>query len=358
MIFTIFRKDLVDAIRDGRVAIAIVVPILIGVLYGHIFPSTTDPGTPSYTLAVYAQDPSTLPDALVAIGGDSVTLSIRTMTSEDALKDRVSNGNADLGIVIPAGFDAAVAAGQHPVLPVFVPPTTTGGTSYLLAALDPTLRQMAGQEPPATVRVSATAEPEESRFDRLGLKNYMLTFSLTFLIGMIAMLAIPIILTEEIEKKTLDALTMVASYGDVIIGKALVGLVYTIVAGVITLVLAGAHVGNTALLAAGILASSICLLGFGLTIGGLFKNANQLNTWSSLFLLPIIAPVFLIIAPLPTVVSFLIGLLPTGAAARIFSNGLAGDDIYGGIPLSFLVIALWIAVGYAAVYWQLRRRQA
>ena len=357
-ILTIFRKDLIDAIRDGRVAIAVVVPILIGVLYGHVFTDSATDTTPSYSLSVYAQDASRLPEQLQARGGDSVRLTIKTRASEVEVQSHLRDGDDDLGVVIPAGFDAALAAGQQPQLSVVTPPTATAGTAYLLAALDPTLRAMAGQGPPAQIAVSGTDKPAESRFDRIGLKRYMVTFSLIFLVGMIAMLAIPIILTEEMEKKTLDALVMIASYGDVIIGKALVGLVYVAVASVITLALAGVHIGTPILLAAAIAAIAICLLGFGLAIGGLFKSANQLNTWGSLFLFPLIVPVFLVALPLPHWLGLIVSALPTGAASRILGNGLTGEAVFNQVPLSFAIIALWAIAGYAALFWQLRRRQA
>ena len=44
-------------------------------------------------------------------------------------------------------------------------------------------------------------------------------------------------------------------------------------------------VAGTALLA-------VALIGIGLLIGGLFRNAQQVYSWSSLMLLPVIGPAF------------------------------------------------------------------
>lgn len=358
IIQTIFRKDLIDAIRDGRVAIALIVPILIGVSYAYLFDDDTTDPTPTYSVAVASVDPTTVTDQLTTLSGTGIDLTVHRFGTDADVRAAVRDGDDDLGLVVPAGFDAAIAAGQRPELAVLTPPEPTAGTTFLLTALDPALRTLAGQGPPAQVTVSATAAGEPSLFDRIGLRNYMLTFSMIFLVGMIAVFAIPIILTEEIEKKTLDALVMIASYGDVMIGKALVGLVYIAVATVITLALASAEPGNVGLFALAMAALSVALLGFGLFIGGLFRSANQLNTWGSLLLFPLITPAFLVALPLPDWGHALVTAFPTGAAAKEITNGLTGETIYDGAVLSFAVMIAWALAGFLLLGWQLRRRQA
>ena len=358
IIQTIFRKDLIDAIRDGRVAIALIVPILIGVSYAYLFDDDTTDPTPTYSVAVTSVDTTAVTDQLTTLAGTGIDLTVNTFGSDAEVREAVEDGDDDLGLVIPPGFDAAIAAGQQPELAVLTPPEPTAGTTFLLTALDPALRTLAGQGPPAQVTVSATAAGEPSLFDRIGLRNYMLTFSMIFLVGMIAVFAIPIILTEEIEKKTLDALAMIASYGDVMIGKALVGVVYIAVATLITLTLASADPGNVGLFALAMAALSVALLGFGLFIGGLFRSANQLNTWGSLLLFPLIAPAFLVALPLPDWGHALVTAFPTGAAAKEITNGLTGETIYDGAVLNFAIMLAWALAGFLLLGWQLRRRQA
>ena len=358
MIQTVFRKDLIDAIRDGRVAIALIIPILIGVSYSYLFDDDTIDPTPVYSVAVTSVDSTTVTDQLITLAGIGIDLTVNTFGTEDEVRAAVQDGDDDLGLVVPAGFDIAIANGQQPDLSVLTPPEPTAGTTFLLTALDPALRTLAGQGPPAQVSVTATAAGEPSLFDRIGLRTYMLTFSMIFLVGMIAVFAIPIILTEEIEKKTLDALVMIASYGDVMIGKALVGLAHIAVATLITVVLANANPGNVGLFALAIAALSAALLGFGLFIGGLFRSANQLNTWGSLLLFPLITPAFLVALPLPDWGHALVSAFPTGAAAKEITNGLTGETIYDGAVLNFAVMIAWALAGFLLLGWQLRRRQA
>lgn len=359
IIRTIFRKDLVDAIRDGRVALAIVVPIALAVLYGYMFRGEDLNQTPTYDLAYVAQEQTGLIETLRGLGGENVNLDVTQLQSADELRARMSDGDFDLGLIIPAGFDAAVRAGEQPRLETVTPPDVTPGTSYLLAALDPALRTMAGQMPPAqiAVSVSETAE-EESVMERLGFANFFVLFSLVFLVAMIAMLAIPVILAEEVEKKTFDALVMIASYWDVIIGKALVGIVYAAVSILLTVTIVQLEPGNMLWFVLGLGLLTICLMGFGLWIGGLFKNANQLNTWSGVILIPVILPASAIIIPGPDWLDWLLKLIPTSQAARLTANGIAGETLFSGQALSIAVLVLWSIVGYALLYVQLRRRQA
>src|SRR5699024_242115 len=120
---------------------------------------------------------------------------------------------------------------------------------------------------------------ETNLFDDLGLQRYFVLAALMMLIAMIAMLAVPIILAEEAEKKTLEALTLIASYIDVVAAKALVGITYIVAGTGLLLALTQIWPEDPVLFFSGILLLGIALVGLGLLLGGLFKSANQLNTW-------------------------------------------------------------------------------
>jgi ABC-2 type transport system permease protein len=173
------------------------------------------------------------------------------------------------------------------------------------------------------------------------------------------MLAIPVILAEEVEKKTFDALVMIASYWDVIIGKALVGIVYTAVAILLTVTIVQLQPQDVLWFGLGLGLLTICLIGFGLWIGGFFKSANQLNTWSGVIMIPVILPASLIAVPAEiTWLDWILRLFPTSQAARLTANGIAGETIFTGQALGVAVLVVWSIIGYALLYFQLQRRQA
>ncbi len=359
MIRTIFLKDLRDAIRDARVLVAILVPLGIGIFYSLIF-DDDDLTTPTATVAYYAADQTSLPDALRDAVGEAVRIDFETEPSAEEVEEVVQAEDADIGFVVPAEFDAALAAGDQPELQVFLPEDPTLGAQYIARAFEPAVRTMAGQEFPVEVAVSTVEEPldDQSIFDRLGLRSYMILVSILFLIAMIAMLVVPVILAEEAEKKTLDALVLVASYPDVIVGKALVGVAYIAIAVAILLGFTQLEIVLMPKFVAAILVTGVTLIGIGLVMAGFFKSANQLNTWSGVFLAPVIAPAFLVGAPLDGILEAVLLVLPTSQGMRLMTDATVGDAVYGGSVLSFIVILVWGIVAYTVVSWQLSRRQA
>ncbi|MGH2558871.1 MAG: ABC transporter permease [Thermomicrobiales bacterium] len=358
MIHTILRKDFFDAIRDARVLVALIVPLGIGIFYNLTFDDETP--RPDADVVYAAAGETTLPQTIEEIVGEVVDVTFEQAADEADVQRLVDDDDADLGLVIPAGFDDAVAAGQQPALTVVTPPDPNLGADYVIAAIDPALRQMAGQAPPAQVQIAAQAEDEgdESVFDRLGLRTWSVMVSAVMMIAMISVLAIPVILAEEAEKKTLDALVLIASYADVVAAKALLGLIYVAIMVPLLLTITGLSPDDMPLFVAGVAVLAVTLLGFGLFLGGLFKSANQLNTWSGVLLAPLVAPAFMVGLPLPDLLATIVGLIPTGAATKLLINGMEGEAIFSGAAAAFLVVLAWGVVAYGLLLWNLQRRQA
>lgn len=353
----IVRKDLLDAIRDSRVLVAIVVPLVMGLAFNIAFRDVTS--KLAVTIAYTAPGATALPAQLAAVAGDSVRLKFKQQPDAAAVERAIDNHDAEIGLILPAGFDAAVKHGQQPDLTVIQRRAATSGRDYVEAALGSALRQLAGHEAPArtTIITRQNTAPGEAIFERLGVSTYFVVASVIFLIAMISMTAVPTILTDETEKKTLDALMMVASYGDVIVAKALVGLFYIVVATLLLLGLArlgpampAAFVGSLALL-------SFAMIGCGLLFGQLFKNANQLNTWAGFLMGPLVAPAFLVGFRLPHPVQILFEILPTSQAARLAMNSMGGERLFANATISVLVILAWGAAGYGLLFWRLSRRE-
>ena len=357
MVWTIFLKDLRDAIRDGRVLLALLVPMGLGLFYNVLFDDETP--RPTATVAYTSSAPSRLPEQLREVIGETVDLTLTEQPSRAAVKALIDDQTADLGLVIPAGFDAAVLAGRSPPLLVLLPASRGVVRNYVTGALDEALRRLANQPAPARIeRQQAAAEAgEELIFDRIGPAPYFVLTSALFLAVMVALFAVPIILTEEVEKKTLDALVLVASYADVVIAKALVGLVYTGVATVLLLTLTRSHIERPLPFGLALLTLSVALMGVGLLIGELFRSANQLNTWSSVILIPFLGPVYGVGLPTPRLVDLILLALPTSQATRLVMNAALGERLFDRPWLSYLVIVAWGIAAYAVVLWRLSRRR-
>lgn len=356
-ISAIFRKDLLDAIRDARILVTLLTPLLIGIFYGYVF---DDVNIPSASLAV--SDPSN--SALISHIADSVEgqldLTIDRFDSGEAVQQRIAEDKASLGLVIPDGFDTAIAAGQQPDLQVLIPQNPGIGGQFLLATLDPILRSMANQQLPANVQTSTIPLDTANLtiIDKMSLRTWSIVFSLLMMVSMVALMAVPIILAEESEKKTIDALVMVSSYGEVVVAKALLGLSYVALMTSILLALTrltpianGWFVVSMAILA-------ICLLGFGLLLGSVFKSATQLNTWVGLLLAPALIPAALLGMGISRLLDRIVSLLPTGAGMRLLTDSFTDPAVYGNHLESVAVLIVWSVIFYGLLLWQLSRRRA
>ena len=93
-------------------------------------------------------------------------------------------------------------------------------------------------------------------------------------------------------------------------------------------------------------------------MGGLFQNANQLNTWAGFLLIPVAAPAFLVGFPMPDIVDRILTFIPVSQAMRLAVNGMEGQTFFPNPVLSFLVIIVWGVAAFALLSWSLRRREA
>jgi ABC-2 type transport system permease protein len=192
----------------------------------------------------------------------------------------------------------------------------------------------------------------------MGTRRYFVLATVVMMIGMIAVLAVPIMLTEEVEKKTLDALLIVGSYLEVIAAKALVGLAYTALSVAVMLGLTRLRPEDMTTFALGTAVLALALIGLGLLLGGLFKSAQQVYSWSSVLLLPIIMPAFVAGLPLPDSLDLVLKATPTSQGMRILANGLSGKPLFADIWISYAVLVAWGVLLYRILAWRLSRRES
>ena len=81
-------------------------------------------------------------------------------------------------------------------------------------------------------------------------------------------------------------------------------------------------------------------------------------SWSSVMLIPVIGPAFVVGLPIPAALDALFRALPTSQGMRILANGLAGKALFSDVWLSYLVLAIWAAAMYGLLAWRLSRRES
>ena len=355
-ILTIFRRDFRDAARDARILVAILVPFGLGIFYNVAMGEGETVLTAD--LVYTSADATTLPETMKQLAGPDVTFSIEQVPDAAAVRQRVDGEKADLGLVVPAGFDAAVSAGESPPLTVVRLDATGFASEFLLSTLEAGLRVQAGQQAPAQVQVETIEKPTTtvSLIESLGLNTYFVLSALIMQVAMITMYAVPYILAEEKERHTLDALVMIASYWEVIAAKALFGLVYVAISTPLLLAVTRISPRNALMFAVAIGLLAIVLNGIGLLLGSVLK-LSQLTTWGGVLILPVIAPAFATGLPLPSTVADVFMAFPTTHAMRMALDSLSESTIFGDTWLSVLVLVAWAVAVYAISLWTLSRRE-
>ena len=354
----ILTKDLLEALRDSRIVVALLTPVVIGLLYSVVVKD--DARKPQAKVGYVAAGKTALPQAIGQTAGSTVKLSFRLVGDEATLRRLVADKGADIGLVVPPGFDAAARKGGSPTLRVLLPPSPSYGGDYVAAILERSVQRLAGRGPAAEV-VRVTVPLRRSSGDlvleRLGIRRYLSLWATVFLLVMVAVNAVPTVLAQEVQTRTLDALLLIASYADVIIAKALFGIVYCLAGVPLMLVLTRMAPADGLGFALITLLSAVCLVGFGLLLGSLLNNPNQLNTWGTLIMVPFVgAPVVAGIG-LPPAANAVLFAIPTTHTVRLGANAVVGSAIFQQTWASYAVLGGWSVVVYGLLFWRLRRME-
>lgn len=354
----LFSKDLHDAVRDARVLIALVLPLGVGIFYNLTFDDDTATSVRP-TIAAYSADHTNFVAQIDEALAGLAVIQIDEYDSPDGVREAVAADAASIGLIIGPGFDETLQSGGKPELTVIRAAGSNIAGDYVLSAIDPAVRAMAGQQLPVTVTIEQTPEVEpDNVVDKIGVRTWSLAIAILMMIALISALAIPIVLAEEFEKKTIDALVLAMPYSEVVAAKALLGLFYISLSTIVFLLITRLDVVRWPWFLSGVALTSVALLGFGLLLAGIFRNANQLNTWSGLFLTPFIIPALMVGQPLPDTVQTIITLFPSGAGMQLVLKSLTSAELFTDTWKPVVVLLFWICVAYGALLWQLKRRQA
>ena len=160
--------------------------------------------------------------------------------------------------------------------------------------LDQMVRSFAKQPDPARlewVDIDKGANP----LTRGGtsLEQILLPLLLLLTFGMTGAFVVPLLIVEEKEKRTLDFLLYSpASLNEIIAGKALTGVVYTLLIAGLLLGINNRFIHDWPLTILTVVLGLTFVVGVGLLLGGLLQNTMQVNTWASIVLIVLLAPSF------------------------------------------------------------------
>jgi ABC-2 type transport system permease protein len=351
-------KDTLDGLKNYRLLAVILMPIVFSVLYAYLFRDTPT------EIVIVVHDPggSALVGALRDSGANVVT-----SASEAALPQAMEERNAAVGLALPADFDQQLAVGQHPPLTMIVDREQNMASASRLLVLQTVEEQaqQAGQRPPVEVIEKPLESPGQDRANAtfgfmrgLGLQQYFVILWAVLSLSMTGLYTVPTFLVEEKEHKTLSAILVApTSYTDVIVGKALVGILYAMGSVLIIFALNQGFVGAVGLSLLVVLLSSLVLTLVGLAMGGLFSNTGSLNSWASLAFLPFLLPIMVIGISSDSTLLALMQVIPTYHTARGLGLALSGSGSLADVWGNLVALVLSAVVAFGLVWATLKRQE-
>jgi len=355
VVWAVVRKDIVDAVKNQFILFGLILPILMALLFRIVFPSSDS--LDRLVIAVYDAGNS----RLVAELRELPQVQLIEVASEQRLAEAVED-NAVGGLAIPAGFDAAVDAGERPELAVHV--THQAGSTIKLAAFQQLVEErvwrLSGEPPPARIRwIDANPSLSTVASDPFRLEHYLFILLLVLALLMAGVWVVPLLVVEEKEKRTLAPLLLSpASLGEVVAGKALAGLAFSLlVAGALVALYRG-WAGDWPITGLAVILGALLMVGIGLLMGSVFRTAAQVNIWATVVMLILLVPSWVASSgflSMPAPLQTTMRLLPTYYLVDALGLTLAGQASLAWVWGDLAVLAGSALVVFAGVVWTLRR---
>ena len=362
----IARKDALDILLNRTTLYFLLTPIMLAILFAVISGLLATRAATS-SLLIYNPGHSGVEQFVSSILTTSGPI-IHASSAEDVAATFGPEGGHKstvyvLGVVVPANFDASLRAGNHPHITLYLNGDFLGGSDQQLLehAISDYARNLTNPQTPLNFSVTSINPPAVSNFAQDYSRRYAmagLLYSLT-----IGIAFIPGLLVEEKEKKTMRMLMVSpASWGDIVLGKLLVGLGYQLLISAAVLLIQGGFVGQIPLVLLFTLLGST----FGLVLGLLFGSICQTNGNVGVFV-GIISLAYslpsLVLGPLYAILQGsafeqAIKVLPTYYMADGILKAMLNQATPSNTLLDILILVIATIILFFAAIWTLNRQSA
>ena len=351
VVAAITRKDIIDAIRHRYLLTALITPLFVALLFRVLLPG----GSTRNILSVVVHDSGN--SVMIAALRRTPQISVIEATSADATLDEVEKRKALGGLVVPANFDADVSAGKQPELTIYV---NNKKTIFEQTAFRRLVDQLVASlvkhpEPARLVWIDVDKDFDQPTRRAPALDQLLLPLLLIMTFGMTGALVVPLLLVEEREKRTLDfLLASPAGLKEIITGKALTGIIYSVLIAGLLLGINRKLIGNWPLTLLTVLVGMLFVVALGLFMGSLLNNTMQVNTWASSVLIVLLVPSFPSLG-LPSAVDTVMRLIPTYYLNEALKLSLVGA-VSSRIWVHLTVVFLCAVAAFSGAALFLRRR--
>lgn len=352
MSLAITRKDIVDALTNRMFLVGFLLPPILSVMFTLIF--INQYRNAGIKLAVYDPGHSAFVETLQAQPG----IDVIEVASEDQIQQTLAK-DAVGGLVVPPGFDEALASDDTPQITLYMSRAESSGTRENLSQLiQEALRKQAGQTLPAEITVNEVGDAS-SMFSSgsLSLQHFFMITLVSLAIVSIGVNTVPNMLIEEKERHTLDViLVSPASSAEVIIGKAVTGLLFTALDVAILMGMNRGWAGQWPLTIALLVLGILLMVLSGLLLGTVFNRQVTMNMWGSIIVMLLLAPTWFV-GRGPEAIRILSHGLPTFYLVHGLQQTITGEATLATIGPDFLALGLGALVMFAIVVWAQSRQE-
>lgn len=207
---------------------------------------------------------------------------------------------------------------------------------------------------PVTVQLHVVYPTPES-----GGHGLMVSLGLVLAIILITAILVPYLFLDEKRAHTLEVLYVSpASPVQVVLGKALAGLLYGILAAGVLLAFNLNLVVSWGLMAATVVAGALFGVALGLLIGLIIENEGSVQLWVGAMAVILMFPLMLTFGGggnIPAWLRTLLAWLPSSAMFTLFHQSLALAAQPGAVALNLTILLGSALLIYALAAWRLRR---
>jgi ABC-2 type transport system permease protein len=350
IIWALFTKDVLEVLKNKN-AITVLLTSLFMVLFYSVLPALSGLDE-APNLLVYDGGSSNLVPQL----DGSRKVDLYTYPTEEQMKQVLTHGTVpELGLVIPADFDRAIQAGENPGLEGYV-------LRWVSEAEAEELRLAAESEISALVGKAVSIKLAEERVELLpdsGGLGETASFALAFVLIMTGVILVPNLMLEEKQNRTLEALSVSpASAGHIITGKALAGIFYCSLGGMVALLINRILVVHWWLAILTVLAGALFTVSIGLWLGIKIDSRSQLSLWSWIILLPLIMPLIfsLLQGLIPEVWVRISSVVPSTVILQLSKASFANPIPLGKTFIQIIWVLVVAGAGLGCSIWLMRRR--
>lgn len=346
IIWAIASKDIVDALKN-RVVVPMIIMLSVMLLLPKMLPLIFE--QPQIALPVYDIGDSRLIEELK----NNPEVTVQKLRSDQELRSVLCGAVYPLiGFVLSADFDMRLAAGEQVEFQGYVCWSKRNQVSEVLPKLEGILSQALGRPVIIQIEGNIVYPPSDGvLFLSLATVNSVL------LIMMMGIFLVPSLLFEEKEAKTMQALLVSpASIGQVVVGKALAGLFYILVAAAILFGISWSEVIHWEMAILFVIGGGVFSVAVGLVLGSFFEKQQDTIGWMSALLLLMVGSILvkMLGVQLPAFLESILPWIPSVALAEIcrmtFSEFVPVNQVWINLGI-ILSIALPL---YAIVIWKVR----